>query len=53
MWPSSGHEDAYFFRAAVAARISSDDRKQAHQLAQAWFDANHKIPHQDLAPHRH
>jgi hypothetical protein len=32
---SSGHEDAHFFRAAVAARISSDDRKQAHQLAQA------------------
>lgn len=52
---SAGHEDAHLFRALVAARISNEQRRAAHDRAQKWFDANHDTPHshQDTKPHAH
>lgn len=52
---SSGHDDAHFYRAAVAAKLSATDREKAHKAAQEWFDSNHSNPHKhyDLKPHHH
>ncbi len=52
---SAGHDDAHFYRAAVATKISADDKKRAHAQAQEWFDANHTTVHRhyDMTPHRH
>lgn len=52
---TAGHEEAHYFRAAVASKMSSEDKKRARTLAQEWFDANHQTPHKhpDLKPHQH
>ncbi|BDZ73801.1 hypothetical protein GCM10025856_15200 [Methylophaga marina] len=52
---SSGHEDAHYYRSAVAAMLTEEQKKQASQLAQKWFDENHDTPHKhyNKVPHQH